>query len=134
MKRQLSILTSEHLNDGQDDRKQVLRQKLEEEHDGDCEHDDEGDHANNPARLTELLPQSVGVVDVVARCLEDEEASVEREREGDECQENAEQDPALLVCPRNGDEASATHGIPSAEHCGYGAMLSFTINYIIDYY
>ena len=67
----------------QDNRVQILGQKLSEEDNRHGEVNNEADHSNDISWLAELLMQRVCVVNVVARRFHDQEARVEGENECD---------------------------------------------------
>ena len=127
----LTILASCNNDEIQDDWVQVLSEELEEKDDWNAEVDDKADHADDIAFLSELLPQRIGIVDIIPRRLHHQEARIEREDEGYEGQKDSEDDTALLVGPGDDCQGGASHAVPSAKDCHEGAMFALLINYYI---
>ena len=74
-------------------------------------------------QLTVELAQRVRVVGVSARHVNDQLASVERNQEGHEGQDETEDDTRLLKAVRQGAHTGAKHGLPAAEDDDEGALL-----------
>ena len=108
-----------------------MSEELEEKNDWNTEVDDKADHSNDISFLSKLLPQSIGIVNIITRRLHHQEARIEREAEGNEGQKDSENDAALLVGPGDDSQGGASHAVPSAKDCHERAMFALLINYWI---
>ena len=89
--RNLLLRAASKFNKEQDDRVEILGQKLREKDNRHGEVNNEADHSNDISWLAKLLMQRVCVVNIVARCFHDQETCVEGENEGDKSQNDTEQ-------------------------------------------